>query len=66
MHHHCRPSQPEELTKLLWVSHVYLMPATALDLRHRSMVGPADLMLWKALQTLQQVLANKPAGPNNQ
>jgi hypothetical protein len=30
------------------------------------MVGSADLMLWEALQALQQVLANKPAGPNNQ
>jgi hypothetical protein len=42
------------------------MPATALDLRHRSVVGPADLMLWEVLQALQQVLANKPAGTNNQ
>jgi hypothetical protein len=66
MHHHFRPSQLEDLAKLLRVSYVYLMPAAALDLRHRSMVGPADLMLWKTLQALQQVLANKPAGSNNQ
>jgi hypothetical protein len=66
MHHHFRPGQPEDLVKLLRVSHVYLMPAAALNLRHRSVIGPADLMLWKTLQALQQVLANKPTGSNNQ
>jgi hypothetical protein len=66
MHYHSRLGQPEDRAKLLRVSHVYLMPAAALGLGHCSEIGSSDLMLWRALQALQQVLANKPAGPNNQ